>query len=64
MWGFAVTGAIGVLVALAVLPVELRHRRAAADERAAADRLEDAPVLTDRAAGPDPLGPAVTASTR
>ncbi|MCW3840062.1 MFS transporter [Micromonospora yasonensis] len=26
-WGFAVTGAIGVLVALAVLPVELRHRR-------------------------------------
>ncbi|MGK5738636.1 MFS transporter [Micromonospora sp. URMC 103] len=29
-WGFAVTGAIGVLVALAVLPVELRRRRAAA----------------------------------
>ncbi|MFG3601685.1 MFS transporter [Micromonospora chersina] len=29
-WGFAVTGAIGVLVALAVLPLELRHRRAAA----------------------------------
>lgn len=27
LWGFAVTGAIGVLVALAVLPVELRHRR-------------------------------------
>ncbi|MFG2056752.1 MFS transporter [Micromonospora sp. NPDC048930] len=27
MWGFAVTGAIGVLVALAVIPVELRHRR-------------------------------------
>ncbi|WP_089156816.1 MFS transporter [Micromonospora sp. NBS 11-29] len=26
-WGFAVTGAIGLLVALAVLPVELRHRR-------------------------------------
>ncbi|QGN50433.1 MFS transporter [Micromonospora sp. WMMC415] len=27
-WGFAVTGAIGALVALAVLPVELRRRRA------------------------------------
>ncbi|MFR9779831.1 MFS transporter [Micromonospora sp. MS34] len=27
LWGFVVTGAIGVLVALAVLPVELRHRR-------------------------------------
>ncbi|TDC28170.1 MFS transporter [Micromonospora sp. 15K316] len=29
-WGFAVTGVIGALVALAVLPLELRHRRAAA----------------------------------
>ncbi|MGW4497879.1 MFS transporter [Micromonospora sp. NPDC004336] len=29
-WGFAVTGAIGALVALAVLPIELRRRRAAA----------------------------------
>ncbi|MER7442363.1 MFS transporter [Micromonospora avicenniae] len=29
-WGFAVTGLIGALVALAVLPIELRHRRAAA----------------------------------
>ncbi|MFC0508318.1 MFS transporter [Micromonospora costi] len=28
-WGFAVTGAIGVVVALAVLPIELRRRRAA-----------------------------------
>ncbi|MEV6816718.1 MFS transporter [Micromonospora sp. NPDC051296] len=28
LWGFAVTGAIGALVALAVLPIELRHRRA------------------------------------
>ncbi|MFG3710282.1 MFS transporter [Micromonospora sp. NPDC047730] len=27
-WGFAVTGAIGALVALAVLPIELRRRRA------------------------------------
>ncbi|MET7471814.1 MFS transporter [Micromonospora sp. NPDC005222] len=26
-WGFVVTGAIGALVALAVLPIELRHRR-------------------------------------
>ncbi|MEU4676198.1 MFS transporter [Micromonospora sp. NPDC023737] len=28
-WGFAVTGVIGALVALAVLPIELRRRRAA-----------------------------------
>ncbi|WP_200211218.1 MFS transporter [Micromonospora coerulea] len=27
LWGFAVTGAVGLLVAMAVLPVELRHRR-------------------------------------
>ncbi|MER7416543.1 MFS transporter [Micromonospora peucetia] len=27
VWGFAVTGAVGALVALAVLPIELRHRR-------------------------------------
>ncbi|TDC41787.1 MFS transporter, partial [Micromonospora sp. KC213] len=26
-WGFAVTGGVGLLVALAVLPLELRHRR-------------------------------------
>ncbi|MCZ7420646.1 MULTISPECIES: MFS transporter [unclassified Micromonospora] len=26
LWGFAVTGAVGALVALAVLPIELRHR--------------------------------------
>ncbi|SCL53072.1 Predicted arabinose efflux permease, MFS family [Micromonospora citrea] len=29
-WGFAVTGGIGALVALAVLPIELRRRRTAA----------------------------------
>ncbi|MGC5031731.1 MFS transporter [Micromonospora sp. DT229] len=28
LWGFALIGAIGALVALAVLPIELRHRRA------------------------------------
>lgn len=33
LWGFAVTGAIGAVVALAVLPIELRHRRS--DARAA-----------------------------
>ncbi len=27
LWGFAVTGAIGALVALVVLPIELHHRR-------------------------------------
>lgn len=40
LWGFAVTGAIGLVVTLAVLPVELRHRRetaAASDVRDAAD---------------------------
>ncbi|PZF88150.1 MFS transporter [Micromonospora deserti] len=30
LWGFVVTGAIGAAVALVVLPIELRHRRAAA----------------------------------
>ncbi|MEV6365715.1 MFS transporter [Micromonospora musae] len=33
-WGFAVTGVIGALVALAVLPIQLRHRRAAAAAQA------------------------------
>ncbi|MEU7614560.1 MFS transporter [Micromonospora rifamycinica] len=31
LWGFAVTGAVGLLVTLVVLPVELRHRRATPD---------------------------------
>ncbi|MEV4478998.1 MFS transporter [Micromonospora coxensis] len=30
LWGFAVTGAVGLALTLAVLPLELRHRRAAA----------------------------------
>ncbi|SCG67072.1 MFS transporter [Micromonospora halophytica] len=30
LWGFAVTGAVGLLLTLAVLPLELRHRREAA----------------------------------
>ncbi|WP_089009042.1 MFS transporter [Micromonospora viridifaciens] len=42
-WGFAVTGAIGALVALVVLPVELRHRREAAAEPATPD-LTPAPL--------------------
>jgi predicted MFS family arabinose efflux permease len=41
LWGFAVTGAVGVLVALAVLPTELRHRRA---DLATARDAELAPV--------------------
>ncbi|MFI2712029.1 MFS transporter [Micromonospora sp. NPDC018662] len=41
-WGFAVTGAIGVLVALAVLPVELRHRRTSPS---APDTAKPAPEL-------------------
>ncbi|MEU2611290.1 MFS transporter [Micromonospora sp. NPDC007271] len=53
LWGFAVTGAIGALVALVVLPIELRQRRTAADGWAGS------PVPTDAAAGP-----AVTASPR
>ncbi|MBQ1027330.1 MFS transporter [Micromonospora sp. C95] len=49
LWGFAVTGAIGALVALAVLPIELRHRRA---DIAATTRPGDehtAPSLTPAA---------------
>ena len=30
-WGFAATGLLGALIALAVLPAELRHRRSAAE---------------------------------
>ncbi|MFC4145706.1 MFS transporter [Micromonospora mangrovi] len=44
LWGFAVTGAIGALVALAVLPVELRHRRSAPPTDAAAPELAPAPA--------------------
>ncbi|WP_329007543.1 MFS transporter [Micromonospora rifamycinica] len=42
LWGFAVTGAVGLLVTLVVLPVELRHRRAPATEPTA----ELAPAAT------------------
>ncbi|MEU8260517.1 MFS transporter [Micromonospora sp. NPDC048999] len=62
LWGFAVTGAIGALVALAVLPVELRQRRVAAGDPAAAPTPTGA--ANGAATGPDPTGPAVTASTR
>ncbi|MEV4709741.1 MFS transporter [Micromonospora sp. NPDC049374] len=43
LWGFAVTGAIGALVALAVLPIELRHRRA---DVAATTQASDEPTAT------------------
>ncbi|MEV4464934.1 MFS transporter [Micromonospora echinofusca] len=42
-WGFAVTGAVGALVALAVLPIELRRRRTAA-ARTPAPELAPAPA--------------------
>ncbi|MEH0970600.1 MFS transporter [Micromonospora sp. CPCC 205546] len=42
-WGFAVTGAVGALVALAVLPIELRRRRTAA-ARTSASELVPAPA--------------------
>ncbi|MFF5069880.1 MFS transporter [Micromonospora olivasterospora] len=32
LWGFVVTGVVGVLIAAAVLPAELRHRRSSAAE--------------------------------
>ncbi|MEU3452966.1 MFS transporter [Micromonospora sp. NPDC006766] len=67
-WGFAVTGAIGALVALVVLPVELRQRRAAGGPSAAeapADPVRGGSGHSaDEAAGPNPTGSAVTASTR
>jgi predicted MFS family arabinose efflux permease len=43
LWGFAVTGAIGLAVTLAVLPVELRHRRETA---AMSDAADLAPATT------------------
>ncbi|MGN9764335.1 MFS transporter [Micromonospora sp. SD12] len=42
-WGFAVTGAVGALVALVVLPIELRRRRTAA-ARTPAPELAPAPA--------------------
>ncbi|MGC5050425.1 MFS transporter [Micromonospora sp. DT48] len=45
LWGFAVTGAIGALVALAVLPSELRHRRSDASATAPSDADRDTPPL-------------------
>ncbi|MFD6752912.1 MFS transporter [Micromonospora gifhornensis] len=43
LWGFAVIGAIGALVTLAVLPIELRHRRADAAAIITATTDEAAP---------------------
>ncbi|WP_203993539.1 MFS transporter [Micromonospora lutea] len=51
LWGFAVTGAIGALVALVVLPIELRHRRADVAATAARDGDERLPT---------PLAPTVS----
>ncbi|MGN9803982.1 MFS transporter [Micromonospora sp. L32] len=46
LWGFAVTGAIGLAVTLAVLPVELRHRRETAAVSDVADAADLAPATT------------------
>ncbi|MEV0880429.1 MFS transporter [Micromonospora echinofusca] len=43
-WGFAVTGAVGALVALAVLPIELRRRRTAAARTPAPELAPAAPA--------------------
>lgn len=47
VWGFVATGGLGLVIVLACLPVELRHRRASrlADRPASAG--ERAPVLTN-----------------
>lgn len=51
LWGFAVIGAVGALVALVVLPIELRHRRADASARTAAGTDEGTkPTLTHASA--------------
>lgn len=51
LWGFAVTGAVGALVALAVLPIELRHRRADASALTTAGTDEgSSPTLTHASA--------------
>ncbi|RGC69789.1 Major Facilitator Superfamily protein [Micromonospora sp. MW-13] len=52
-WGFVVTGAIGLLVAAAVLPAELRHRRTPAPAPAAPGL--GAPGLGAELARPDQL---------
>ncbi|NLU80080.1 MFS transporter [Micromonospora sp. HNM0581] len=49
LWGFAVTGAVGALVALAVLPIELRHRRADVVTVTAASGENTAAAITSAA---------------
>ncbi|MGV9764503.1 MFS transporter [Micromonospora tulbaghiae] len=44
VWAFVVTGAIGALVALAVLPIELRHRRSPALTPTPEPELAPAPL--------------------
>ncbi|MBO4208540.1 MFS transporter [Micromonospora echinofusca] len=56
-WGFAVTGLIGLLVALAVLPTELRRRRIAADHAAAERAAPEQTAGDDRKQSPTVGGP-------
>jgi hypothetical protein len=51
-WGFAAVGGIGVLVALLVLPAELRNRRADRAQQANEPSPPSADILGTGVAGP------------
>jgi MFS family permease len=52
-WGFAAVGAVGLLVALLVLPAEARRRRTAADAASLHEDITEAdPATVSSAAGP------------
>lgn len=58
-WGFVAVGAVGVLVALLVLPAELRRRRDTPPEPPAADPTPPSPATTSPS---EPAPPQTTAS--
>lgn len=54
-WGFAATGGLGLLIVLACLPVELRHRRRDRQDRAAAALLPEPDVQPAAARTASPI---------
>ena len=64
-WGFAATGGLGLLIVLACLPVELRHRRAESAAAAAVPRPRSAmpPALRQPPDQPAPAGARVAAES-
>ncbi|MEU9504747.1 MFS transporter [Micromonospora sp. NPDC048170] len=55
VWGFAVTGAVGALVALAVLPINLRHHRPTTPTPTTPTPTTLTPTTTPAAPEPQPI---------